>query len=277
VDELEHFGYVHGRNLSIQSRWTEGVVDALEAHAKDLAGRNVDLILTWGTPATLAAKKATGRIPIVMVGVGEPVQSGLVSTLSRPGGNVTGVSNLARDLNEKVLGLLKEILPSAGRFGVVRNPANPVHAFFLTETQAAARGLKLDLYVLDASTPEHLDSAFATLTRERLAGVTFLAEPLVVSQCKRIADLALRARVPTAFPGRECVEAGGLVSYGPTLFAQFARAAGHADRIFKGQKPGELPVEPSTTFEVLVNMKTARAIGVTIPGSLLLRADQVIE
>jgi putative ABC transport system substrate-binding protein len=221
--------------------------------------------------------RSTGRIPIVMVGVSDPRGAGFVQTLSHPGGNITGVSNISRDLSGKILALLKEVVPGATRVGVLRNPGNPAARLQLGETERAAHSMGVRLWVSDVREPRQLEEAFAVMRRERVAGVTALADPLFVSERKQIAELALRARLPTAFARRENVDAGGLVSYGPNLARQFRRAADYVHRIFQGATPGDLPVEEPTLLELIVNQRTAKALGLTIPPSLLQRADQVIE
>lgn len=276
VEALRKHGYSGGTSL-IEHRWTVGPQDRLDTLASELVQGRVDLILAWGSPAIGAAKRATSKIPIVMVGVGDPLGAGFVQTLSRPGGNITGVSNISRDLSGKILGLLKEILPGATRIGVLRNPGNPSAKLLLAETERAAQFLGLRLHISDAREPRDLEAAFAAVGRERVVGLTVLADPMFISQRKPIADFALRTRLPTAFARRENVEAGGLISYGPNLTAQFRRAADYAHRILQGAAPGDLPVEEPTKLELVVNLGTARALGLTIPPSLLLRADQVIE
>jgi len=276
AEALRKHGYSEGTGL-IEHRWTVGPQDRLDTLAGELVQGRVDLILAWGSPAIGAAKRATSKIPIVMVGVGDPLGAGFVQTLSRPGGNITGVSNISRDLSGKVLGLLKEILPGATRIGVLRNPGNPSAKLLLAETERAAQSLGLRLHLSDAREPRDMEAAFAAMGRERVVGLTVLADPMFISQRKQIADFALRARLPTAFARRENVEAGGLISYGPNLTAQFRRAADYAHRILQGAAPGDLPVEEPTKLELVVNLGTARALGLTIPPSLLLRADQVIE
>lgn len=274
---LRQYGYFEGRNLAIEHKWTAGTPDRLDTLARELLDGKVDVILAWGTPAVGAAKRATTKIPIVMVGVGDPIGAGFVSTLSRPGGNLTGVSNISRDLSGKVLSLLREAVPGAARIGVLQNPGNPVAKLQLSDTERAAHALGVQLHLSDAREPRDLEAAFEGMARARVAGVTALADPMFLSQRKRIADLALRARLPTAFARRENVDAGGLMSYGPNLADQFRRAADYVHRILQGALPGDLPVEEPTRLELVINLKTARVLGLTIPPSLLLRADQVLE
>lgn len=274
---LREHGWVEGQNVTIEQRWAEGAIAQLPGLAQELVRSNVDLILAWGTPPTAAARQATKTIPIVIVGVGDPLGSGFVASLARPGGNVTGVTNIARDLSAKVLELLKEVVPRAKRVAVLRNATNPVSEVFLKETRAAADTLGIRLQVVGVGQPDELDGAFAAMGRERAEAVTVLADPMFISQRERIAKLAVGHRLPSAFPRRESVEAGGLLSYGPNLRDQVRRAAAYVDRIFKGAKPAELPVEQPTTMELVINLRTAKALGLTIPQSVLLRADHVIE
>jgi putative ABC transport system substrate-binding protein len=274
---LREHGWVEGQNVTIEQRWAEGAIAQLPGLAQELVRSNVDLILAWGTPPTAAARQATKTIPIVMVGVGDPLGSGFVASLARPGGNVTGVTNIARDLSAKVLELLKEVVPRAKRVAVLRSATNPVSEVFLKETRAAADTLGIRLQVVGVGQPDELDGAFAAMGRERAEAVTVLADPMFISQRERIAKLAVGHRLPSAFPRRESVEAGGLLSYGPNLRDQVRRAAAYVDRIFKGAKPAALPVEQPTTMELVINLKAAKALGLTIPQSVLLRADHVIE
>ena len=274
---LQEFGYSEGQNLALELRWVTTAEAGLDHLAADLVRSKIDLLVAWTTPATLAAKRATSVIPIVMVSVGDPVQSGLVASLRRPGGNVTGVSNVSRDVSGKQLELLREIHPGATRIAALRNPTNPGSALMWHETQVAAHSLAVQLRLAAVSEPKELEPTFAAIARERIAGVVVLADPLFLSERHRIALLAQQARLVTVFQRGENVEAGGLLSYGPKLTEQFRQAAVYVDRILKGAKPGDLPVEQPTKFELVNNLKTAKAIGVTIPPSLLLRVDQVIE
>ena len=274
---LRELGYLEEKNLILELKWittTEGELDRL---AVDLVRSKVDLLVAWTTPATLAAKRATSTIPIVMISVGDPVGSGLVASLSRPGGNVTGVTNVSRDVSGKQLQLIRDLRPEAARIAVLRNPTNPGSGLMWDETKAAAGSLNIQLQLLAAREPSGLESAFAVLTRERAAGVVVLPDPLFLDERRRIAELAHQGRLLTVFQRSENVEAGGLMSYGPKLTEQFRQAADYVDKILRGAKPADLPVEQPTTFELVLNLKTARALGLTIPPSLLQRADQVIE
>ncbi len=274
---LREHGYVSGQNLVIDVQASDMTADRLQAAAAALLRSNVDVLVTWTTPATLAAKRATSTTPIVMVSIGDPLGVGLVASLGRPGGNVTGVSNISRDLSGKQLEFLREILTGTVRIAVLRNPSNPSSALMLRETQAAATALGFQVQLLEARSAEDIERAVAAMVRQGAAGIVVLADALFLAERDRLAGLAEKARLPTAFQRRENVEAGGLISYGPSLEELFRRAAYFVDRILKGAKPGDLPVEQPTKFELVINMKTAKALGLTIPPSVLGRADQVIE
>ncbi len=267
---LRQHRYAGARNVVIEHRWTAGNTDRLDILARELLEGKVDVILAWGTPAVRAAKRATFKIPIVMVGVGDPLGAGFVATLNRPGANITGVSNISGDLGGKVLTFLREVVPGASRVGVLQNPGNPVAQLQLIDVERAALALGVQLQLYDAREPRDLEAAFEGMARERMAGVTVLAVAMFISQRKRIAELAFRARLPTAFARRENVDAGGLISYGPNLADQFHRAADYVHRILQGARPGDLPVEEPTKLELVVNLKTARVLGLPIPPSLLL-------
>jgi putative ABC transport system substrate-binding protein len=253
---------------------TESELDRL---ATDLVRSKVDLLVAWTTPATLAAKRATSTIPIVMVSIGDPVGSGLVASLSRPGGNVTGVSNVARDLTGKLLQLLTEVRPDARRIAALRNPTNPGAATAWPEIQAAAKSFGIQPLLVDAREPRDLEPAFAAMARDRAAGIVIVPDPLFLKERRRIADLAEQTRLATIFQRSENVEAGGLMSYGPKLTEQVRQVANYIDRILKGAKPATLPVEQPTQFELVINLKSAKALGLAIPPSLLVRADHVIQ
>jgi ABC-type uncharacterized transport system substrate-binding protein len=243
----------------------------------ELVNANVDVIVAWGTPSVIAVRRATSTIPIVMVSVGDPVGSGFIASLARPGANITGISNITVDLSAKLLELFIELVPGMKRVGVVRNPNNPNVTVQLRETEDAARKLNLRVQVVEARTSEDFERAFSRLRTERVNGVVLLADPSVIEQSRRIAELAQAARLPTAFQRRENVDAGGLLSYGPSISDQFREAGIYVDRLLKGAKPSELPVEQPTKFELVINLKTAKALGLEIPPTLLTRADEVIE
>jgi putative ABC transport system substrate-binding protein len=274
---LREHGYVEGQNIAIEYRWTEGALERLPKLAAELVRLNVDLIFAWATAAAIAAKRATSTLPIVFVSVADPVASGLVASLARPGANVTGVSNISRDLMDKLMELLVQVVPGISRVAAVRNAPNPSSPLLLQATETAARSLGLQLQVVDVHAPEDFETAFTTIAAAHAMGVVVIPDPMYFSQRQRIADLALKNRLPTVFARRENAEAGGLISYGPSLPDQIRHATSYVDKIFKGAKPADLPVEQPTKFELAINLKTARALGLTIPQSLLLRADKVIQ
>ena len=277
---LREHGYVEGRTITIEWRFAEGSQSRLPTLAAELVRLRVDLLFAEATPAALAAKRATITIPIVFSPIADPIGSGLVATLARPGGNITGLTFMASELGGKRLELLKETVPGMTRVGVLLHPGNPSEATLnsmLAETEAAARASGVQLQRLQAQGPNDLDRAFAAMSRERVEGLILLPSAMFSSERRRIADLAARKRLPTMFFFREFVEAGGLVSYGPSFMELWQRAATYVDKILKGAKPGDLPVEQPTKFELVINLKTAKALGLTIPQSLLIRADQLIE
>jgi putative tryptophan/tyrosine transport system substrate-binding protein len=272
-ESLRERGYIEGQNITINFRGP-GQISELTA---ELIDNSVDVIVAWTTPSVLAARRASSKIPIVMVGVADPVALGLVDSLARPGGNVTGLSNVALDLNSKLVELLKEMVPSARRIGVLRSPNNPGVSLQLRETENAIRALELDPLVATAWKPDEFETAFASMKAKNVDVVVLLAEPSLIENAKLIAQLARQMNMPTAFQRRESVEAGGLFSYGPDLRDQFRQAAGYVDRILKGAKPTDLPVQQPTKIEFVINLKTAKALGLTVPPRLLTRADEVIE
>jgi putative ABC transport system substrate-binding protein len=273
-DGLRERGYVDGQNLSLDVRWLR---DDNPNVASELVRSGVDLIVTWATPATIAAKRATTTIPIVMVSNADPVGAGLVAELARPGGNITGTSNMATDLSAKAVQLLIEIVPGIKRVGVIRNSANPGTALSSRETVETIRALGLQTEPVDAESAEELASAFARLRARDVGGVVLIAEPAYIKHRVTIAELALNARLPTVFQRRENVDAGGLLSYGPNLTDLLRLGAVFADRILKGAQPGELPVEQPTKFVLVINLRTAKSLGLELPTTLLARADEVIE
>ncbi|MBI2752084.1 MAG: ABC transporter substrate-binding protein [Betaproteobacteria bacterium] len=274
---LRELGYIEGRNLAIEYRWTEDDIAGLPALARELAERKVDLILAWTTPVVLAARSATSAIPIVMVGIADPVSSGLVKSLARPGGNITGVSNISAELSAKLVELVAQVIPGIKVLAGMRNALNVSAALQQKETEAAAKVLGLQFRLFEVRVAADLEPAFAAMVNAGAGAAVFFADPLWVSQRQRIAELARRHRMPTVFARVENVEAGGLMAYGSNLAAQFHRTAAFVDRIFKGAKPADIPVEQPTTLELALNIKTARALGLTIPQSVLLRANRVIE
>jgi len=276
-DGLREQGLVEGKNIDIESRWTEDDIAGLPKVAAELVGLKVDVIFAWTTPVVLAAKQATARIPIVMVGVADPVASGLVASLARPGGNVTGVSNISADLSGKLVEIIVQTVPGMSRLAGVRNALNPSSVQQLKETEAAVRALGLQFQLFEVRSPGDLEPTFAGMSKARVMGAVFFPDPMFISQRKKIAQLAAKHRLPTIFGRRENAEAGGLIAYGPDLTNQFRRAAFYVGRILKGAKPSDLPVEQPTTLDLVVNLKTAKALGLTIPQSLIVRADEVIQ
>jgi ABC-type uncharacterized transport system substrate-binding protein len=274
---LRELGYVEGQNLTLELKSVNTAVGELDRLAADLVRTKIDVLVTWTTPSTLAAMRATSTIPIVMVSVGDPLGSRLVASLARPGGNVTGVSNVQRDLSGKQLELLREVRPGATRIAALRNPTNPASELAWRETRTAAQSLGIQLQLAQMHEPGELEAAFAAIVRAHASGVVVIADPLFLAERNRIAELARKARLPTVFQRAENVEAGGLISYGPKLSEQFRQAASYVDKILRGAKPADLPVEQPTKFELVINRKTAKALGLTIPPSLLVRADRVIE
>jgi len=274
---LRDRGYIEGQNLSIDVRWPKESFERDPGVAADLVRSNVDIIIAWTTPAVIAARKATSTVPIVMVGVSNPIEVGFIANLARPGGNITGVSNLASDLAVKLVELLSEIAPNANRIGLVCNPSNPGAMIQVKAMEDAARTLGLRATRAEANNPEEFQRAFGRFRAESVNGVVLVADPTIVGHAAMIADLARTARLPTIFQRRENIEAGGLLSYGANLPGQIRQTAAYVDRILKGEKPADLPVEQPTRFELVVNLKTAKTLGLRLPPTLLSRADEVIE
>jgi putative ABC transport system substrate-binding protein len=274
---LRELGYTEGQHLVIETRHAAMRPALLPNLAANLALSKVDVIVAAGDPAIHAARHVTSTIPIVMVAGADPVGSGLVTSLARPGGNLTGLSALSPELSGKRLQLLTEALPGVSRVAVLWNPADPAKALDLRETQATGQALGVQLQLLEVRGPEDFESAFAAMTRERAEVLITLGDPLTVSHRMRIVDLAAKSRLPTMYDVREFVEAGGLMAYGPSLPDLFRRAAAYVDKILKGAKPGTLPVEQPMKFELSINLKTAKALGLTMPQSVLFLADQVIQ
>jgi putative ABC transport system substrate-binding protein len=275
---LRELGWVEGKNIVIDYRYAEDRVDRLPDLAAELVRLKVDVIVSWGTQGATAAKNATATIPIVMIAVRDPVGTGLIASLARPGGNVTGVSGSAGlEWVAKQLELLKETVPKIRRVAILSNPDNPYHQLAIRELNVAARSLGVQLQLLEARGPNEFDGAFAAMAKERAGALLVLSDAILNSHRTRLADLAARSRLPAAYGVRESVEAGGLMSYGPSFLDSYRRAATYVDQILKGAKPADLPVEQPTKFELVINLKTAKALGLTIPPALLLRADQTIE
>jgi putative tryptophan/tyrosine transport system substrate-binding protein len=274
---LHELGYVAGENIVIEWRWAEEKFERLPVLAAELMGLNVEIIVTGGSTSTGAAKKVTTTIPIVMTQTTDPVGSGFVASLARPGGNITGLSTVAPELNGKRLELLKEVVPKLSRVAVFDDSTTPGNAQGLKETELAARALKVQLQYLDIRGPRDIETAFREASKGRADAVIVLGGPLFISQRRQTADLAIKNRLPTTHGSVEMVEHGGLMSYGVSVSDLYRRAATYVDKILKGAKPADLPVEQPTKFELVINLKTAKALGLTIPPSVLGRADQVIE
>ena len=276
---LRELGWVDGKNLVIEHRWADGTSDRLPDLAAELVRLKVDVIFASSTSAALAAKSATRTIPIVMATGGDVVGLGLAASLARPGGNVTGLTyDVDLHTNAKALELLKETVPSVSRVAVLASPANPSYARTIENVRVAARRLGVQLQVLDIRGPNEFPGAFAAMARERAGALLVFSGPeFGGGQVRRLLDLAAKSPRPAMYPSREYTEAGGLMSYGVNVPGNFHRASTYIDRILKGAKPADLPVEQPTKFELVINLKTAKALGLTIPPSLLLRADQVIE
>src|SRR5262245_30897600 len=275
---LRELGWVEGQNVVIDYRYAEDRVDRLPDLASELVRLKVDLIVSWGTQGVTAAKDATETIPIVMIAVRDPVGIGLIASLARPGGNVTGVSGYAGlQLVAKQLELLKETVPKIRRVAILSNPSNAYHQLAIREVNVAARSLGVQLLLLEARGPNEFDDAFAAMAKERVGALLVLSDGIFSSHRTRLADLAARSRLPAAYAIREIVEAGGLMSYGPSFLDLFRRSATFVDKILKGAKPADLPVEQPTKFELVINLKAAKALGLEVPPLLIAQADELIE
>jgi ABC-type uncharacterized transport system substrate-binding protein len=274
---LRQLGYVEGKNIVIERRHAEGKLDRLPALAAELVRLNVDIIVTSGPTATRPAKEATSTIPIVMTFDDDPVGSGFVASLARPGGNVTGLSTLAPEISGKQLELLKEIVPRLNRVAVIGTSTRPGTAQNLKEMELAAGAFGVKLQYLDIQNPKDIETAFRAAGKERADALLVLQSPVFNSQRAQIADLALKSRLPATYPRRAFVEDGGLMSYGASISDLDRRAATYVDKILKGAKPADLPVEQPTKFEFVINLKAAKQIGLTIPPNVLARADKVIR
>jgi putative ABC transport system substrate-binding protein len=275
---LRDLGWVEGQNIVIEFRSAEGKFDRLPALAAELVRLKVDVIVATPTPAALAAKSATATIPIVGISLTDPVGLGLVPSLARPDGNVTGVSySVGADIFGKDLELLREAIPKVRRVAVLSNPDGPSQPLILDNIKTAARSMGLQLLPVGARGPGDFDGAFLTMVKERVGALFVVTDPTYIAHRVRLADLATRNRLPSMFTQTADVEAGGLMSYGPSFAAMYRSSAYYVDKILKGTKPADLPVEQPTKFELAINLKTAKALGLTIPQTLLLRADRVIE
>ena len=274
-EELRMMGHVEGKTVAFEYRFADEREDRLAGLAAELVRNKVNLIVAHGTPETRAAKAATSSIPIVMASVGDPVGAGLVKSLARPGGNVTGLTNIDVGLAAKRLQLLKQLVPNFSRVALLRNPTNPSGELQYKDTEAAARSLAIQTRVLDVRSAKELEGAFRSAGDAQ--GLAVMADPLFLSRRKQIAELAIASRLPSIFARSENVEAGGMISYGPTLPELYRQTAVYVDKILKGANPGDLPIEQPTKFHLLINMKTASALGITIPHSVRITADRIIE
>jgi ABC-type uncharacterized transport system substrate-binding protein len=276
-DAMRELGWVEGKNVVFEHRYAQNQLERLPELAADLVRLNVDVIATGGTLAALAAKRATAKIPIVMMAAGDPLGSGLVASLAQPGGNVTGMSLMAPDLGGKRLELMKEVLPRLSRVAVLWNAANSYSALVFKETQAAGRILGIEVRSVEVRGPSDFDSAFEATSRLRVDALITIEDPLTIGHRTRIAEFAAGQQLPSVHGVTEFVAVGGLISYGASLADLFRRSASYIDKILKGAKPADLPVQQPTKFEMVINLKTAKAIGLEVPAPVLARADEVIE
>jgi putative ABC transport system substrate-binding protein len=274
---MRELGYAEGRNLVIEWRSADGKAEPLPALAVELVRLGVDAIVVAGGPAASAAQKATGTIPIVLGSVNDPVGSGLAQSLARPGGNITGLSNFSSDLAPKQLDLLRETVPKLSQVALLVNFESQAHALVVKSMQAAAQAARVNVVAVEARSLQAIEDALAAMAREKVEAVIVASYPLFTQHRRAIAQLALRHRIPVMCPFREYVEDGNLMSYGYNPAGLYRHAAIYVDKIFKGAKPADLPIEQPTTFEMAVNLKTAKALGIKFPQSVLLRADRVIE
>jgi putative ABC transport system substrate-binding protein len=277
---LREHGYVEGQNIVIEYRAAEGKLERLPDLAAELAGLKVDLIIAGNTPGARAARQATTTIPIVAPVMGDPIGDGLVASLSRPGGNITGLTFLGPELVPKRLQVLKEALPKVSRVAALWHPGafgERTNQEMLKGTEAAVRTLGVHLHLAEVGGADDFDRAFSTITRERADALIVFPSPMLFNERKRIVGLAAKHRLPSMFSAKEFVDLGGLLSYGASIADLIRRSAGHVEKILKGAKPGDLPVEQPTKFELVINLKTAKALGLTIPPSVLQRADEVIK
>jgi putative tryptophan/tyrosine transport system substrate-binding protein len=274
---LRDLGYEEGRNITIEYRWAEGNYERFPALVAELLAANVELIVTAGTPATLAVNKATNSVPLVMVAVGDPIGTGIVPSLAHPGGNITGLSSIAPELEGKRLELLREIIPQLADVALLWNPVNPFHVASLSQAQSAAQILRMRVISVPVRTREELHDGFVAILRERPGALLILADRVFLHNRVALADFATANRLPAVYAYRELVESGGLMSFGPNYADMHRRAASFVDKILKGAKPADLPVEQPTTFELVINLKAAKALGLIVPDKLLVAADEVIE
>ena len=274
---LRDRGWVEGQSIAIEVRAADGRYQRLPDLAAELVRLKVDVLFAVGTPAAVAAQRATRTVPIVIGRVADPVGSGLVASLARPGGNITGWTHLGRELREKLLDLLKEAVPDATRIGVLWNPANPNHGPSLKSIEAAAQTLGVELQLTGVQKAEEIEGVFASLARQRAQALIVFQDGMFLARGPQIIALAARSRLPTMYATTELVRAGGLMGYGVNLIEMYRHGASFVDRILRGAKPGDLPVEQPTKFELVINLRTAKALGLTIPPAVLARADEVIQ
>jgi putative tryptophan/tyrosine transport system substrate-binding protein len=274
---LRELGYIEKKNIFIEYRWIEGKYERLPRLIGELLSLPVDLIVTAGTPASLAVKKATDSVPLVMIAVGDPVGTGLIKSLHHPGGNATGVTSIASDLEGKRIELLREVAPKVSYVAALYNPVSPFQVVSEKELQAAAQGLRIRILSLPVKSPEDIEAAFGIMGKERPEALMVLADRFFLHHRARIMEFAVQNRLPGVHAYQELVETGGLMSYGPSYAEMHRRAAYFVDRILKGTKPADLPVERPTRFELMINLKTAKQIGLTIPPTVLARANKVIK
>jgi putative ABC transport system substrate-binding protein len=276
-DGLRDLGYDEGRNVLIEYRWAEGKYERFPALIAELIALKVDVLVTAGTPATLAVKKATTSVPLVMIAVGDPVGTGIVPALNRPGGNITGLTSISPELDGKRLELLREVIPQLSHIAVLWNAGSPLQVVAEKQTQAAAKVLRMKVLSLGVRTQEEIEAAFAAIVRERPGALLVLADRLFLHHRARIMEFAAQHRLPGVHAYRELVEAGGLMSFGPSYAGMHRRAAYFVDKILKGAKPADLPVERPATFELVINLKAARGLELAIPQHVLLRATELIQ
>jgi putative tryptophan/tyrosine transport system substrate-binding protein len=276
-DGLRDLGYEEGRNIVIEYRWANGNYDQFPALVAELLALKVDVIVTAGTPATLAVKQATTSVPLVMVAVGDPLNTGIAASLARPGGNVTGLSSIAPELEGKRLELLRQVVPNLSRVAVFWNPLNLFHASALNQARAAAQVLRVTVQDLAVRTPEDIDGAFAAIVKDQPGALLILADRVFLHDRVRIVDFVTKNRLPSVNAYREIVEAGGLMSYGPSYEDMHRRAATYVDKILKGANPGDLPIQQPTKFTLVISLTAAKTLGLEVPDKLLALADEVIE